>query len=56
MSKDQRYNLSYAIGRLDGLSGTVRYKISDALRKELREISALLHEIESPGRQGYPWD
>ena len=41
--------LEYCVGRLEGLSGTVRYDINDELRAELKEIAERLSSIHLPG-------
>jgi len=39
-----REKISGVLGRLDGLSGTVRYDLPEPLRRELREIADMLRE------------
>ena len=38
--------LEYLTGRLQGLSGTARYELPDALREELREIAELIQAVK----------
>lgn len=40
MTNDQL--LEYLTGRLEGLAGTVRHEVPDALREELRDIAELI--------------
>lgn len=45
-TQTRRLSLAWVLGRLDGLAGTVRYDMPDALRAELREIADRLREID----------
>ena len=40
----QPLTIAYAIGRLEGLAGTARYKLPDELRNELKQIADLIKE------------
>ncbi len=40
----QPLTIAYAIGRLEGLAGSVRYELPDELRDELKQIANLLKE------------
>ena len=39
---DLAQTVAYTQGRLDGLSGTVRFDLDDSLRLELKQLSELL--------------
>ena len=41
-----RYKLLVAIGKIEGLAGTIRYDLSDTCRQELREIAKSLSSLE----------
>ena len=40
----QPLTIAYAIGRLEGLAGSVRYELDDELRNELKQIANLLKD------------
>ena len=40
-----RYKLLVALGKLEGLAGTVRYDLPESCRQELREIAAAISAL-----------
>ena len=47
-----REELSYILGRLEGLAGTVRFDMPEALGEELKEIARLLRELRDGSKTG----
>ena len=41
----ERKDIWWCIGRLEGLSGTVRYELDDKLRKEIAEVVDRLKRV-----------
>ena len=46
MSSANRYTLMVALGKLEGLAGTIRYDLPDECREELRQIASSLRSLE----------
>ena len=42
-----RYRLLVALGKIEGLAGTIRYDLPDDCRQELREIAQSLGSLDS---------
>ena len=42
-----RYSLLVALGKIEGLAGTIRYDLPDDCRQELREIAQSLGSLDS---------
>ena len=41
-----KQQMSFIVGRIQGLAGTARYELSDEIRNELNEIARKLQEID----------
>ena len=48
MSTPHRYTLMVALGKLEGLAGTIRYELPDECRDELRQIASSLRSLVQP--------
>lgn len=46
MTTPNRYTLMVALGKLEGLAGTIRYELPDECREELRQIASSLRSLE----------
>ena len=46
MTTPHHYILLMALGKIEGLAGTIRYDLSDECRDELRQIASSLRSLE----------
>lgn len=46
MTTPNRYTLLMALGKIEGLAGTIRYELPDECREELRQIASSLRSLE----------
>lgn len=46
MNTSHHHKLAVALGKLEGLAGTIRYELPDGCREELRQIARSLHSLE----------